>query len=108
MFADVATIKIKAGNGGNGCVSFRREKYVPKGGPDGGDGAKGGDVSFVVTESAHTLTDFIRKKEWHAQNGEDGRSKKQTGKGGENLVLQVPPGTIIKKIGDGEDAGHDE
>ncbi|KKQ73759.1 MAG: GTPase obg [Berkelbacteria bacterium GW2011_GWB1_38_5] len=71
MFADEATIKIKAGSGGNGCVSFRREKYVLKGGPDGGDGGKGGD-------------------------GEDGRSKKQTGKGGNDLILQVPPGTIVR------------
>lgn len=106
MFTDEAIIKIKAGNGGNGCVSFRREKYVPKGGPDGGDGGKGGDVYFVADNALHTLTDFARKKDWQAQNGEDGRSKKQTGRGGEDLVLKVPPGTMIKTIS--EDTNPDE
>lgn len=101
MFTDEATIKIKAGNGGNGCISFRREKYVPKGGPDGGDGGKGGDVYFVVSETVHTLSDYARKKDWQAQNGEDGRSKKQTGKNGEDLILAVPPGTLIKIVDNG-------
>jgi len=106
MFTDEATIKIKAGNGGNGCVSFRREKYVPKGGPDGGDGGKGGDVYFVADNALHTLTDFARKKDWQAKNGEDGRSKKQTGKGSEDLILKVPTGTIIKVIGEDADSGQ--
>lgn len=108
MFTDEAIIKIKAGNGGNGCISFRREKYVPKGGPDGGDGGKGADVYFVVSGAVHTLADFARKKEWQAQNGEDGRSKKQTGKGGEDLILPVPPGTIIKTVGEGGDLKKEE
>ncbi|MBM2820812.1 MAG: GTP-binding protein Obg/CgtA, GTP-binding protein [Candidatus Berkelbacteria bacterium] len=77
-------------------VSFRREKYVPKGGPDGGDGGDGGDIFLVCTNNVHTLVDYARKKSWHSQNGENGRSKRQKGADGENLELKVPPGTIIK------------
>lgn len=95
---DEAIIKIKAGKGGDGMMSFHREKYVPKGGPDGGDGGKGGDIYFLCVGDAHTLSDYARKKEWKAQNGENGRTKKQTGKNGEDLFLRVPPGTIIKNI----------
>lgn len=93
---DEAIIKIKAGDGGDGRVSFHREKYVPKGGPDGGDGGKGGDIYFLCDEAVHTLADFSRKKVWQSENGEDGRPKRQTGKNGQNLMLKVPPGTIIK------------
>lgn len=99
MLTDEAQIKIKAGDGGNGIVSFRHEKYVPKGGPDGGDGGKGADVYFVCDNNLHTLTDYARKKEWQGQNGEHGKPKRQTGKGGDDLFLRVPPGTIIK-VGD--------
>ncbi len=96
MLTDEAKIFIKAGKGGDGAVSFRREKYVPKGGPDGGDGGDGGDVYLICSNNTHTLTDYARKKEWQAENGENGRPKKQTGKGGEDLELPVPPGTLVK------------
>jgi len=98
MLTDEAIIKIKAGDGGRGCVSFRHEKYVPKGGPDGGDGGDGGDVYFICDDNCHTLSDFARKKEWLAENGENGRPKKQKGKDGQDLFLKVPPGTIIKVL----------
>lgn len=96
MITDEAKIFIKAGDGGNGAVSFRREKYVPKGGPDGGDGGDGGDVYFVCKNDVQTLSDYARKKEWLAQSGENGRPKRQTGKDGEDLELVVPSGTIVK------------
>jgi len=96
MLTDEAKIFIKAGDGGNGAVSFRREKYVPKGGPDGGDGGDGGDVYFVCKNDVQTLSDYARKKEWLAQSGENGRPKRQTGKNGEDLELKVPSGTIVK------------
>ena len=96
MFADRATIIIKSGKGGNGHVSFRREKYVPNGGPDGGDGGKGGDVIFVVDEGLNTLTDFRHKRKFAAQSGEEGGKKNCHGKNGEDLILKVPAGTVIK------------
>ena len=80
MFADRATIIIKSGKGGNGHVSFRREKYVPNGGPDGGDGGRGGDVIFVVDEGLNTLTDFRHRRKFAAENGEEGGKKKCHGK----------------------------
>lgn len=96
MLTDEATIKISAGDGGDGLVSFRHEKYAPKGGPDGGDGGTGGDVFIVTDNNTHTLSEFARKKEWFAQNGQKGRPKKQKGKDGEDLELKVPPGTLVK------------
>lgn len=96
MFVDIAKIKITAGKGGNGCVSFRREKYVPAGGPDGGDGGKGGDIIFQVDDNLSTLADFRYKRRYTAENGEDGRAKKCFGKNGEDLVVKVPRGTLIK------------
>lgn len=96
MFADYAEITIKAGNGGNGLVSFRREIYVPAGGPDGGDGGKGGDVIFVVDNRRSTLSDFKHKRNYKAQNGQDGKAKKSFGADGEDLLIPVPEGTIIK------------
>ncbi len=96
MFIDKVTIYIKAGDGGNGCVSFRREKYVAKGGPDGGDGGKGGDVVFVVAEGENTLLNFKYRRKFVAQNGEDGKAKKFYGKGGEDLIIPVPQGTILR------------
>ncbi len=95
MFIDQAEISVKAGDGGNGCVSFRREKYIPKGGPDGGDGGKGGDVIMVATDSVDTLLDFAGKHHWNAERGDDGTSRDMHGKDGEDLVIQVPIGTII-------------
>lgn len=96
MFIDQAKIYIKAGKGGNGAVAFRREIYVPAGGPSGGDGGKGGDVIFEVDEGMRTLMDFRYKKHYHAQNGEDGKNKNMYGKDGEDLILKVPPGTMIR------------
>lgn len=96
MFVDSAKIYVKAGNGGNGIVSFHREKYIAAGGPDGGDGGKGGDVIFVVDEGIRTLADFRYKRHYKAENGQDGGPSNCSGKSGKDLVVRVPPGTIIK------------
>lgn len=96
MFLDYVKIFIKAGNGGNGKVSFHREKYVPNGGPDGGDGGNGGDVIFVADRNINTLIDFKFQKFYRAQNGGDGESKNCTGKSAPNLVIKVPQGTVIR------------
>lgn len=95
-FLDEAQILVKAGDGGRGCVSFRREKYVPKGGPDGGDGGKGGDVTFVADARLASLLDFRYKKEFIAERGQHGMGSQCTGKGGEDLTLKVPVGTLVK------------
>src|SRR5882762_5280562 len=95
MFIDEAEIHVKAGDGGAGCVSFRREKFIPKGGPDGGDGGDGGSVIFVADTGKNTLLDFSGKHHWPAQRGEAGMGKKMAGKNGENLVIPVPVGTLI-------------
>lgn len=96
MFIDVAKIYVKAGKGGNGAVAWRREKYEPSGGPYGGDGGKGGSVILVADEGIRTLMDYRYKRSYYGQNGEDGRTKKQYGKDGEDIVLKVPVGTIVK------------
>ena len=96
MFVDQAKIKLKAGNGGNGLVSFRREKYVAAGGPDGGDGGRGGSIIFKTVTHFSTLSDFRYKNIYHAPNGEDGKSGKRSGKDGENLIIEVPEGTVIR------------
>ncbi len=96
MLIDYVKIYIKAGNGGNGCVSFRREKYVAKGGPDGGDGGRGGNVVFTVDEGVNTLLAFRYRKKFVAENGGDGKGDKFHGKNGSDVVIQVPPGTLIK------------
>lgn len=96
MFVDIAKISVKAGKGGNGSVAFRREKYIPMGGPAGGDGGDGGSVILVADEGLRTLMDFKYKKHYHAENGEDGRGKKQYGSAGEDLYLRVPVGTLVK------------
>ncbi len=96
MFVDIAKIKIKGGNGGNGAVSFRREKYVAAGGPDGGDGGKGGSVIFKVNDNLSTLADFRYKRKYTAQNGQDGSGGRKSGKKGEDLIIYVPRGTIIR------------
>jgi GTP-binding protein len=95
MFVDEAIIHVKAGDGGHGCVSFRREKYIPKGGPDGGDGGNGGSVIFVADASKDTLLDFAGRHHWNAERGEGGMGKKMSGHSGEDLVIQVPPGTLV-------------
>ena len=102
MFVDRAEITVKAGNGGNGCCSFRREAFVPKGGPNGGDGGDGGDVIFVASTGELTLSDFVFNRHFSAENGGDGRSKDMHGRRGQNLVIKVPLGTIIrnKETGD--------
>jgi len=96
QFVDIARIHIKAGNGGNGAVAFHREKYVAAGGPDGGDGGKGGDIVFRGERNLSTLMDFRYKRKYVAQNGEDGRGSRQTGKSAEDLIIRVPIGTVIK------------
>lgn len=96
MFIDIAKIKIKAGNGGNGAVSFRREKYVAAGGPDGGDGGKGGNIVFQVDDNLSTLADFRYKRKYAAQNGEGGRGNRCFGRGGEDCIIRVPRGTLVK------------
>lgn len=96
MFIDIAKIKIKAGNGGNGAVSFRREKYVAAGGPDGGDGGKGGNIVFQVDDNLSTLADFRYKRKYAAPNGENGRGNRCFGRGGEDCIIRVPRGTLVK------------
>ncbi len=102
MFVDVAKIYIKAGNGGNGRVSFRREKYVPDGGPDGGDGGKGGNIVAVVDPGMRTLMDFRYKTKYTAEPGGDGGKKKMTGKSADDLIIKVPQGTIIRDLTTGK------
>lgn len=95
MFVDEAQIWVKAGDGGHGCVSFRREKYVPKGGPDGGDGGRGGHIYFESAEDLDTLLDFAGKHHWRAENGQPGQGSNKSGCDGQDLVIRVPPGTLI-------------
>ncbi len=102
VFVDKANIFIQSGKGGDGHISFRREKYVPNGGPDGGDGGKGGDVIFKVDEGINTLSDFHYGGKYKAENGEDGNKKRMHGKNGANLVIKVPEGTVIKEFNTGK------
>ncbi|MDR4435937.1 GTPase ObgE [Bacillus tequilensis] len=95
MFVDQVKVYVKGGDGGNGMVAFRREKYVPKGGPAGGDGGKGGDVVFEVDEGLRTLMDFRYKKHFKAIRGEHGMSKNQHGRNADDMVIKVPPGTVV-------------
>lgn len=95
MLVDEALISVKAGNGGDGAVSFRREKYINKGGPDGGDGGDGGDVIFKCSEDVNTLTQYLRKKHYVAEDGGQGAKQKKTGRDGNDLILKVPVGTMI-------------
>lgn len=98
MFIDSAKIKLKAGKGGDGAVAWRREKYEPSGGPHGGDGGRGGDVIIKADEGLHTLMDFRYKREYKAQNGENGMNKLKYGKAGEDIILKVPVGTLVKDL----------
>jgi len=102
VFFDEAKIYVKAGDGGNGCVSFRREKYVPLGGPNGGDGGKGGDVYLVANPRLNTLINFKHRIHFKAQRGGHGRGKKQKGRQGEDLFIEVPPGTVVRDADTGE------
>jgi GTP-binding protein len=95
MFIDRAQIWVKAGDGGHGCVSFRRERFIPKGGPDGGDGGHGGDVYFQAVENLDTLLDFAGKHHWQARNGQPGSGNNKYGADGDDLIIKVPPGTLI-------------
>ena len=97
-FVDEVNISVVAGSGGNGCLSFRREKFIEKGGPDGGDGGNGGSVYFVASDATNTLVDFRISKIFRAENGSPGAGKNMTGKSGENLEIIVPVGTIISDI----------
>jgi len=101
MFVDYALIKIKAGNGGNGAVAFHREKYVASGGPDGGDGGKGGDIVFVADDHLSTLADFRYKRKYTAESGANGSGGRRAGKWGQDLIIKVPRGTIIKEAESG-------
>lgn len=94
-FVDEATIRVEAGKGGDGCVSFRREKYIPKGGPDGGDGGDGGSVILRGDENINTLADFRYTRKFKAENGQPGRGRNCTGKGGEDIYIKVPLGTVV-------------
>ena len=96
LFVDVVSITAKAGDGGDGCVSFHREKFVQAGGPDGGDGGRGGDVIFEATERMHTLMDFRYHRKFTAGNGEPGSGGRRTGKNGADVVIEVPPGTVVR------------
>jgi len=104
-FVDEASIRVEAGHGGNGCLSFRREKYIPKGGPDGGDGGSGGSVFLRVDEGTNTLADFRFKRRFKAQNGRGGAGQNMTGASGEDLYIDVPLGTEIFDIDTGETLG---
>lgn len=95
MFVDRAEIEIEAGKGGNGCVAFRREKYVPQGGPNGGDGGDGGNVIFRAREGVNSLVQFAHRKHWRAENGHPGQGSDRHGRNGEDLLIEVPPGTVI-------------
>ena len=101
MFIDKAKIKIRAGNGGNGAVAFHREKYIASGGPDGGDGGKGGDVVFIVDDNLSTLADFRYKRKYCAKNGNDGQGSRKNGRKGEDLIIRVPRGTVIRECESG-------
>ena len=102
MFVDYTKIIIKSGDGGNGAITFRREKYIPSGGPDGGDGGKGGDIYFEVDPDSNTLIDFRYHKKYKAQNGENGSGSNCTGKSGEDLIIKVPIGTVVKEASTGK------
>ena len=101
MFVDRAKIYVRSGKGGDGHISFRREKYVPAGGPDGGDGGRGGDVIFVVDEGLNTLVDFRNTRKYRAEDGEPGNKRNCHGKNGQDIVIRVPVGTVIKEAESG-------
>ena len=95
QFIDEATIRVQAGKGGNGCLSFRREKYIPKGGPDGGNGGEGGSVLLVADDALNTLIDFRYQPSFKAQSGDAGSGQNKTGSAGEDCVVRVPIGTTV-------------
>jgi GTP-binding protein len=101
-FVDEATVRVKAGNGGHGCLSFRREKFVERGGPDGGDGGHGGDVYLVADDSINTLVDFRVARRYRAESGQGGAGRNMTGRSGDDLEIKVPQGTVIHDVDTGE------
>ena len=105
QFVDEATIRVQAGNGGNGCVSFRREKFIPFGGPDGGDGAEGGSVWLVADEGLNTLVDFRHQRMFRAERGENGMSRQMAGKSGSDTLIRVPVGTVVSNVETDEQIG---
>lgn len=110
MFVDRVEIRVKAGNGGDGCVSFRRLRYIPKGGPDGGDGGDGGSVTIQAIRGVNNLANLAQHKFWHATDGQNGQGSNRTGRGGKDLLIQVPPGTIVMDAEKGfviKDLAHD-
>jgi GTPase len=106
VFIDLVTVRVTAGTGGSGCTSFRREKFAPMGGPDGGDGGKGGDVRIRGDANLSTLLDFTYRDAWEAERGEHGMGSNKTGRSGEDVVLPVPPGTVIRDKETGERVGE--
>jgi GTPase len=106
VFIDRAVVKVKAGDGGSGIVSFRREKFVPLGGPDGGDGGRGGDVVVRADSNLSTLLDYTYRDSWNAESGDHGSGANKTGRSGGGVVLPVPPGTIVRDLGTGELLGE--
>lgn len=101
-FVDEATIRVQAGNGGNGCLSFRREKYVERGGPDGGDGGNGGSVYLEADDALNTLADFRVARKFRAENGQPGAGRNKTGRSGDDIVVKVPCGTVVHDVDTGE------
>ena len=101
-FIDEAMITVQSGNGGSGCVSFRREKFIPRGGPNGGDGGRGGDITFITSPARRTLQQFRNKKHFRAKNGAPGQGSNRTGKSGDTLTIEIPPGTLITNAETGE------
>src|SRR5919112_4408269 len=106
MFIDRVIVRVEAGTGGSGATSFRREKYVPQGGPDGGDGGRGGDVIIRADSNLATLLDYTYRDQWAAERGEHGMGSNKSGKSGEDLVLPVPPGTVLRDAESGEYIGE--
>ncbi|HCC68760.1 MAG TPA: GTPase ObgE, partial [Nitrospiraceae bacterium] len=102
QFIDQVKIYVKAGDGGKGCVSFRREKYVPKGGPNGGDGGRGGHITIRATKDLNTLLDLRYRQQYRAERGQHGMGKNKHGKNGKDLIIPVPAGTVIKDATTGE------
>ena len=101
-FVDEAQVEVYAGNGGNGCMSFRREKFIPFGGPDGGDGGRGGSIHAEADPNLNTLVDFRYQRMYRARNGEHGRGSDQFGAAGEDMLLRVPVGTLVRDLDSGE------
>ncbi|HJM34517.1 MAG TPA: GTPase ObgE, partial [Candidatus Marinimicrobia bacterium] len=102
MFIDYTKVELTAGNGGAGAVSFRREKYIPKGGPDGGDGGRGGHIIFQADSNLHTLQDVRYRKLYRAENGAKGTGARKTGRNGTDVIVPVPIGTLIKGAGEAD------